>query len=53
MQTDHKVYLLILCHLHLEVLDSFELLRFFLDEEVLAITDDPLHNVDHLVGVCG
>ena len=53
MQTNHKIYFLILCHLHLVVLDTFELLRFFLDEEVLAVSDDPLNNVDHFVGVGG
>lgn len=52
MQSDHKVYFLILRQLHLEVLDTFELLRFFLDEEVLAVTDDSLDNVDHFVCVC-
>ena len=53
MQPNHKVYFLILRHLHLEVLDALELLRFFLDEEVLAVADDPLHNVNHFVCVGG
>lgn len=53
MQPDHKVYFLILRQLHLEVLDALELLRLFLDEEVLAVTDDPLDNIDHFVCVGG
>ena len=33
------------------MLDTLELLRFLLDEEILAVADDLLDNFDHFVGV--
>ena len=53
MQAYDKIYFLILRHLHFEVLDTLELLRFFLNEEVLAVADNPLDNVDHFISVSG
>ena len=51
MQPHDEIYFLVLRHLHLVVLDTFELLGFLLDEEVLAVADDLLDNVYHFVGV--
>ena len=53
MQSHDEVDFLVLSHLHLIVLDTFELLRLFLDWEVLILSDYTLGKVNNLVCVRG
>ena len=51
MQLNYEVKFSILGHLHLKVLDTFQLLSFFLDTEAFEVADEASHEFKHRVCV--
>ena len=53
VQLNYEVKFRVFGHLHLEVLDTFQLLSLFLDTEAFEVADEASHEFEHCVCICG